>query len=158
MSYKNCPDSVVSLCLNITCAGRGISDLADLEDLVSALRIVRPNLVQLDIFEAWFYMRREQWHEALHRLQTIEIGTGYFPLRSALQGCCLYELNDSRWTSYAIEALEQKDDAEATRIAKVLIKTAQQSSGTVPEMLLSATQQTAANKDEAWLNPYYLHV
>lgn len=158
MSYKNCPNNVVSLLLNITRAGRGVSDLNDLENLVSALRIVRPNLIQLDIFEAWFHMRRQQWQEALHLLQSLEVRKSHFPLRTALQGCCLYAMNDSRWVSYAAQALEQKDDAEAVRIAKALIKTAEQSLGTIPELQFTETNETPSNKDEAWLNPHYLHV
>ncbi len=158
MSYKNFPDNVTSLLLNITCAGRGVSDLNDLEDLVSALRIVRPNLIQLDIFDAWFHMRRQQWQEALYILQSLETRKSHFPLRTALQGCCLYAINDSRWMSYATQALEQKDDAEAARIATVLVKTAQQSLGAIPELQLTETNETTSNKDEAWLNPHYLHV
>lgn len=125
-SYNNCSNSVVMTLARIFSVARNKGNVDDLEKLSDALCVLRPDWVQWDVYKAWLHIRRYEWIEGLRLLRQVDSRNSHLPICTALLSCCLYAVKDATWQSYAMQALEQKEDAEATRIATKLVKFAEE--------------------------------
>lgn len=110
MSYTQCDASVVKMLLKLFKAGLRSSPRADLEELLEAVRVLRPGAPEPDICETQLRILMKDWIGAVHLLRDVDWRGKGSPLCSALQGWCLYELGDREWRRHVSTVLWDASD------------------------------------------------
>lgn len=96
-------------------------DLDDAEVVLGSLRILRPKLLQLDMFEGWIAMRRRRWSDASRILSNLNSALPEFETARAFLASCQYSSGDPAWRITATEILENSTNAEALDIVRTLL-------------------------------------
>ncbi|MCG1042869.1 HrpB1 family type III secretion system apparatus protein [Mycetohabitans sp. B8] len=99
-SYLNCSDKTVGALLRLFALGMASVPTEDLDDLLLALRVLRPSSTQVDFSEANLRVRQSDWIGALRVLKPIEARHQGSAACAALIACCLYHLRDTEWRRY----------------------------------------------------------
>jgi type III secretion protein HrpB1 len=93
----------------------------DAETALDALRIIRPDLVEADVFEAMIGIRRGRCMEAIRVLSRIEAARPQWSMGRALLAFCQYSTGQAGWLMNAREALKGDPDAATVRLVKLLL-------------------------------------
>jgi type III secretion protein HrpB1 len=101
-----------------------LDDEADFEDLLEAMRVLRPKWPGAGTVAAWRYVRRQSWSDARRVLEDDDAQAKRSGLHAALMAVCLFGLEDPLWHSYARTAVEQRESVEAAKIGARLLERA----------------------------------
>ncbi|KAG0166414.1 ATP-dependent RNA helicase HrpB [Apophysomyces sp. BC1015] len=118
--YRQCSDKTVGALLRLFAAGMASASSDDLEDLLLALRVLRPSSTSVDFSEANLHVRQSDWIGALRVLKTMEGRHQGNAACFALIGCCLYHLRDSEWRRYVELVLESGNPAALSVVSTCL--------------------------------------
>ncbi len=99
-------------------------DEADFEDLLEAIRVLRPKWDGAGTVAAWRYVRRQSWDDARRVLEDDDADAKRSGLHAALMAVCLFGLEDPLWHSYARTAVEQRENVHAAKIGARLLERA----------------------------------
>jgi type III secretion protein HrpB1 len=99
-------------------------DEADFEDLLEAIRVLRPRWDGAGTVAAWRYVRRQSWDDARRVLEDDDTDAKRSGLHAALMAVCLFGLEDPLWHSYARTAVEQRENVHAAKIGARLLERA----------------------------------
>jgi type III secretion protein HrpB1 len=95
--------------------------LDDADVVLSSVRLLRPKLIQLDMFEGWIEMRRRHWKEAAMILGNLDLALPEFQTARAFLAVCQYSSGNSAWRTTATDVLENSSNAEALDIVRTLL-------------------------------------
>lgn len=108
-----------------------LEDPADFEDLLEAIRVLRPRWRGAGTVMAWRHVRRGEWDAARRVLEDADAEAQRSAMHAVLMAVCLYGLEDPLWHSYARTAVDQDAYPHAAQIGNRLLAQA------------AATQQAA---------------
>jgi len=111
----------VSGLIDVLSQGISQNRLDDAEIVLAAVRILRPQMAELDTFDAWIAMKRGFWADAIRLLNNLDSSTSNWSLGKALLAFCQYATGDSSWTISANQVLENGKNAEAIGLVKLLL-------------------------------------
>lgn len=94
--------------------------MPEAETLLSALRVLRPGLSVLDIFEAWIALKRGQFTQAAQMLRNMDFEKGAPAIGKALRACCLFAVGDPDWRISAEEVISENTDKDAVALVGLL--------------------------------------
>jgi type III secretion protein HrpB1 len=102
---------------------QGISHnrLEDAEVVLDCVRALRPNLAELDTFDAWISIKRGFWHDAVRTLRGIDSTSNNWALGRALLAFCQFALGDAEWSLNANEVMTNSGNAEAIGLVRLLL-------------------------------------
>jgi type III secretion protein HrpB1 len=101
-----------------------LEEESDFEDLLEAIRVLRPKWPGVGTVAAWRYVRRQAWVDARRVLEDEDEQAKRSGLHAALMAVCLFGLEDPLWHSYARSAAEQRESPEAAKIGYRLLERA----------------------------------
>jgi type III secretion protein HrpB1 len=132
--------------------------LDDAEVVLGSLRLLRPKLLQLDMFEGWIAMRRRRWDDAARILSNLNSALPEFETARAFLASCQYSSGDPSWRITATEILENSKNAEALDIVRTLLAPEDEmlpgEDGTSEEGLIFTEPVTAESEVPMHLNYY----
>ncbi|NRO98982.1 hypothetical protein GWC77_24045 [Paraburkholderia sp. NMBU_R16] len=128
MTLIECKDDIANGLANILWSASHFDDGTDFDDLLDAIRVLRPAWAGGSTASAWRYLRRQAWTDARRVLDDDVDGAKRSALHTALMAVCLFGLEDPLWQSYARTAVEQREDARAAAIGNTLLTRADKSS------------------------------
>ncbi|WP_153075646.1 HrpB1 family type III secretion system apparatus protein [Paraburkholderia bonniea] len=162
MSVKHgmdCSDKLVATLLEVLMYGARCGHLEQSERLLAALRVLRPNFIELGAYDGWMLIRRSRYSDAVRVLRALE----HQPLRGsfasyvhALIAVSLYGMNDPQWRVYAHEVLSRGDDPDSMELVATLlgvpvaggVASANASAAARPGMATGSVAGTAAGRPE----------
>lgn len=95
--------------------------LEDAEHVLGAVRLLRPNLAELDTFDAWIAIKRGHWQDAVRILTKLDGGARNWTLGKALMAFCQFALGDPSWSATANEVLDTDPKGEAANLVRLLM-------------------------------------
>jgi type III secretion protein HrpB1 len=99
--------------------------LDDAAAILASARLLRPKLMQLDMFEGWIEMRRQHWAEAAMILSNLELALPEFQTARAFLAVCQYSSGNPAWRTTAEDVLENSSNVEALEIVRTLLAPAE---------------------------------
>jgi type III secretion protein HrpB1 len=124
VTYTGCRDDVAGGLTKVLWTASQLDELSDFEDLLDAIRLLRPRWNGANTVLAWRYVRRQAWVDALRVLEDDDAEGKRSALHAALVAVCLFGMEDPLWHSYAITAASQGESAEASLIGNRLLEQA----------------------------------
>jgi type III secretion protein HrpB1 len=101
-----------------------LDEESDFDDLLEAIRVLRPRWSGAGTVIAWRYVRRREWTDARRALEDDAPEARRSGLHAALMAVCLFGLEDPLWHSYARSAAEQQENPDAANIGNRLLEQA----------------------------------
>lgn len=95
--------------------------LDDAEAVLAGVRTLRPNLAELDTFEAWIAIKRGHWQDAIRTLHKLDATTNNWSLGKALMAFCQFAVGDPAWNICANEVIEGESTREAIGLVSLLM-------------------------------------
>ena len=95
--------------------------LEDAEIVLASVRLLRPKLMQLDMFEGWIAMRRRNWSDAARIIGNLDLAIPEFETARAFLAVCQYSSGNSAWRATASDILENSSSVEAVDIVRTLL-------------------------------------
>ncbi|MFL9874814.1 HrpB1 family type III secretion system apparatus protein [Paraburkholderia megapolitana] len=129
MNDTGCRDDVAGGLTKVLWTASQLDDLSDFEDLLDAIRVLRPRWTGAGTVVAWRHLRRQSWIDALRVLEDDDQDAKRTALHAALMAVCLFGMQDPLWQSYARTAAEQREHREAASIGSKLLERAAKMSG-----------------------------
>jgi type III secretion protein HrpB1 len=102
---------------------------SDFDELLEAIRVLRPRWRGASKVVAWRYLRRREWTDARRVLEDDDPDAKHAPLHAVLMAVCLFGLEDPLWHSFARVAVDQSDDPHAALIGGRLLQRAARNAG-----------------------------
>ncbi|MEQ5842589.1 HrpB1 family type III secretion system apparatus protein [Paraburkholderia acidicola] len=144
MNDTGCRDDVAGGLTKVLWTASQLDDLSDFEDLLDAIRVLRPRWTGAGTVVAWRHLRRQSWIDALRVLEDDDQDAKRTALHAALMAVCLFGMQDPLWQSYARTAAEQREHREAASIGSKLLERAAKMSGGVHAAEPAATEPATA--------------
>lgn len=119
-----CKDEVTGGLTKVLWTASQLDEESDFDDLLEAIRVLRPRWNAAATVVAWRHVRRRAWVDARRVLEDDALEAKHSALHAALMAVCLFGLEDPLWHSYARSAAEQQDNADAARIGNRLLEQA----------------------------------
>ncbi|WP_322094825.1 HrpB1 family type III secretion system apparatus protein [Paraburkholderia bannensis] len=135
LNLTACPDKLVSALIELLVTSVNKGYLDESERLLAALQLMRPRFRELQVYDAWIFIARKQFHQAAQILRTLETQTLQQPFNayvSALMAICLFSIKDPSWRIFANEVLARNEDSESIALVNLLM-------GNKPEPRVSDT-------------------
>jgi type III secretion protein HrpB1 len=120
--YLDCPPDVVAGLVQTASAAllgnfpKVLADAGDIELLVDALRVLRPGLAELDLFDALRHMLHTRWEEAIHILTRLQQTAPQLSYGNALLVFCLVAVGSAEWRQAAARALADAPPRESREL------------------------------------------
>jgi type III secretion protein HrpB1 len=152
VTYTTCRDEVASGLTKVLWTASQLEEMADFEDLVDAVRVLRPRWSGAGTVSAWRHLRRQAWHEARRVLEDDDLEAKRSALHAALMAVCLFGLEDPLWHSYARTASEQRENTEAALIGNHLLERAAKTAPSTQQFAAGTGRQSAATAASAQHN------
>lgn len=124
MTYTGCRDDLANGLTKMLWTASQLEEESDFEDLLEAIRVLRPTWSGGGTVAAWRHVRRQAWVDARRVLEDEDEQAKRSGLHAALMAVCLFGLQDPLWHSYARSAAEQHESPEAARIGYRLLERA----------------------------------
>ncbi|HTH59749.1 MAG TPA: HrpB1 family type III secretion system apparatus protein [Paraburkholderia sp.] len=124
MSDTECRDDVAGGLTKVLWTASQLDDESDFDDLLEAIRVLRPRWSGVGTVVAWRHVRRRAWIDARRVLEDDVPEARRSGLHAALMAVCLFGLEDPLWHSYARSAAEQQENPEAAGIGNRLLERA----------------------------------
>jgi type III secretion protein HrpB1 len=144
VNYTTCKDDVADGLSKILWTASQLDEMSDFEDLLDAVRVLRPRWTGARTVLAWRYVRRQAWSDARRVLDDGDLDGRDSALHAALMAVCLFGLEDPLWHSYARTAAEQRENAEAAQIGSRLLERAAKTDVSMPQESAAMRPQTLA--------------
>jgi type III secretion protein HrpB1 len=144
VSYKTCRDDVAGGLSKVLWTASQLEEMSDFDDLLDAVRVLRPGWSGACTVVAWRYVRRQAWHDARRVLEDDDLEAKRSALHAALMAVCLFGLEDPLWHSYARAAAEQRENTEAALIGNRLLERAAKTEPSIQQSAAATGQQPAA--------------
>lgn len=112
MDYLNCNDQIVSSFFDLISIALASyqpeqgPDIQDIELLVEAVRVLRPQLVELETFDAMIQANRGFLDDAIKTLKHVVEVRNHFIYGKGLLAYYLFQRGDASWRALATEVLE----------------------------------------------------
>jgi type III secretion protein HrpB1 len=145
VTYTGCSNDVAGGLTRVLWVASQIDDASDFEDLLDAIRVLRPRWKGAGAVVAWRHVRRQAWVDALRVLEDDDLEAKRSALHAALMAVCLFGLEDPLWHSYARTAAEQSENVEAAKIGNRLLERASKTAGAT--VTATAPPAVAAPRD-----------
>ncbi|MBN3806977.1 hypothetical protein GXB81_28610 [Paraburkholderia sp. Ac-20336] len=152
MTDTGCRDDVASGLTKVLWTASQLDNESDFEDLLDAIRVLRPKWSGVGTVAAWRYVRRQKWMDARRVLEDEDEQIKRSGLHAALMALCLFGLEDPLWHSYARMAAEQRESPDAARIGFRLLERAAKSdlrAAPEPTPEPAVSQTASAGQDTA---------
>lgn len=120
MPTIQCSSAVLDAFLSVFSAGMRIGALADLDDMLLALRTWQPHSPLADVLDARLHISRTEWREAAQLLHHVSDRHAGLPIVSALHGLCLFMLRDDEWRRLGAEVLESGNQTAIAIVGRFL--------------------------------------
>jgi type III secretion protein HrpB1 len=124
VTYKECGGALVGGLTKMLWTASQFDHESDFDDLLEAIRVLRPTWSGGGTVLAWRYVRRHAWVDARRVLEDDDEQAKRSGLHAALMAVCLFGLEDPLWHGYARAAAEQRESAEAATIGNRLLERA----------------------------------
>ncbi|MGF6935038.1 type III secretion protein HrpB1 [Paraburkholderia sp. UCT70] len=124
MSDTECRDDVAGGLTKVLWTASQLDDESDFDDLLEAIRVLRPRWSGVGTVMAWRYVRRRAWIDARRVLEDDVPEARRSGLHAALMAVCLFGLEDPLWHGYARSAAEQQENPDAAGIGNRLLEQA----------------------------------
>nr|WP_284700752.1 HrpB1 family type III secretion system apparatus protein [Robbsia betulipollinis] len=124
LDLTSCPDNFVSALIDLLVTSVNKKYLAEAEQLLAALHVMRPRFRELHVYDVWLLMGRKRHVEAVQILRMMDgqdLQAPYGAYVSALMAICLYSLRDPSWQIFANEVLSRDEDAESVTLVNLLM-------------------------------------
>jgi type III secretion protein HrpB1 len=138
----------VSGLIEIVSQGISHNRLEDAEVVLACVRALRPNLVELDTFDAWLAIKRGFWQDAIRTLRGVDSKTSNWALGRALLAFCQFAQGDDEWKFNANEVMTNSESKEAIGLVKLLMG---DKSEDAPEEEDDATTTTAGSLHDSMM-------
>ncbi len=125
MNYLNCADEVVSGLMDLlsySLAGYHPKlgpEATDMESLYEALRIWRPQNIELETFDGLIKMKRGLYEEAIASLRQV-LEKRDFTYAKAMLAYCLFMKGDALWHGLADEVLAKDQSDETLQLIQAI--------------------------------------
>ncbi|WP_052394019.1 HrpB1 family type III secretion system apparatus protein [Mycoavidus cysteinexigens] len=131
MTYLDCDDEVIWGLIDVISAavvgdstfqekeGDG-PDPGDIELMINAVRVLRPNLLEFEIYEAMLLMKRGLLDDAVRTINRILSLRPDFNYGKAILAFCLLRKRDPKWTILADQVIEANEPPEAVKLVTLL--------------------------------------
>jgi type III secretion protein HrpB1 len=124
VTYRDCGGDVVGGLTRMLWTASQFDHESDFDDLLEAIRVLRPKWSGGGTVVAWRYVRRHAWVDARRVLEDDDAEAKRSGLHAALMAVCLFGLEDPLWQGYARAAAEQRESLEAAKIGNRLLERA----------------------------------
>jgi type III secretion protein HrpB1 len=94
------------------------------QNMLVAMRALRPNFRELDLVEGWLLVGRNQYADAARILRELCSGQraeSVVPFASAMMALCLNALGDPEWHIYANQVLARDEDPDSVAMVRTLM-------------------------------------
>lgn len=124
--HLECPPDVVAGLVQMVSAAllsnfpKVIADPEDVELLVDALRVLRPKLGELEIFDALRNMLHARWEEAIHILMRMHQTAPHLTYGNALLAFCMVAAGRPEWRQVASRALADTPTQESRELLEAM--------------------------------------
>jgi type III secretion protein HrpB1 len=150
VNYTGCRDDIAGGLTKVLWTASQLDDLSDFDDLLDAIRVLRPRWTGAGTVVAWRHLRRQSWIDALRVLEDDDLEAKRSGLHSALMAVCLFGMQDPLWQSYARTAAEQREHREASDIGSRLLERAAKLDSSVRAPVESAPAGPVSAAAPAW--------
>jgi type III secretion protein HrpB1 len=140
----------VSGLIEIVSQGISHNRLDDAEVVLACVRGLRPNLVELDTFDAWLAIKRGFWHDAIRTLRNVDSKAANWSLGRALLAFCQFAQGDDEWKFNANEVMANSKSKEAIGLVKLLM--GDESDEAPEEDGAGLSESSAANLHDSMMN------
>jgi type III secretion protein HrpB1 len=96
------------------------ADPYDIELTLDAVRLLRPQMAELDTMEAVLYMLRGHWDDAIRVFSRVVEDAPHFSYGKSLLAFCLSVKGDASWRQWAGAALAQNPDRDTRQLVRAL--------------------------------------
>jgi type III secretion protein HrpB1 len=96
-------------------------NLDDVDQLLTAVRILMPDVPEIGLFEGLLLVAKGQWMEAGLLFRTLADRKQCYPDSKALLGYCLSAAGDPEWKVVINEVLEADESPNATGLARLVL-------------------------------------
>jgi type III secretion protein HrpB1 len=152
VTYTACRDDVADGLTKVLWTASQLEEMSDFDDLLDAVRVLRPRWSGAGTVTAWRHVRRQAWDDARRVLEDDDLEAKRSGLHAALMAVCLFGLEDPLWHSYARTAAEQRENAEAAIIGNRLLERAAKVAPSMQQSAAATGQQPAATAVSAQRN------
>ncbi|MET0383606.1 MAG: HrpB1 family type III secretion system apparatus protein [Burkholderiaceae bacterium] len=125
--YLVCSSDIIAGMVRLANAGtmqtypKIIIDLNDLTLMADGMRLLRPKLEALALFDAHRHMALGQWSEAIHHFSALLERAPDFGAARVLLALCMYKLNKPDWKHFVAQGLDKDSEKEARRLIDTMI-------------------------------------
>ncbi|MCU9952146.1 MULTISPECIES: HrpB1 family type III secretion system apparatus protein [Burkholderia] len=96
------------------------ADPYDIELILDALRVMRPNVAEIQMLDGVLCMACERWDDAIRTLSDVCATAPHFVYGKALLAFCLSTKGDDAWKQHAAEALANNPNDDTLVLVKAL--------------------------------------
>ncbi|WP_324658528.1 HrpB1 family type III secretion system apparatus protein [Burkholderia thailandensis] len=96
------------------------ADPYDIELILDALRVMRPNVAEIQMLDGVLCMACERWDDAIRSLSDVCAAAPQFDYGKALLAFCLSTKGDDSWKQHATEALGNNPNDDTLVLLKAL--------------------------------------
>jgi type III secretion protein HrpB1 len=96
------------------------ADALDVELVLDALNVLRPNMYEIDTFRGIQHMANGHWDESIRVFTEVTAAAPQFTYAKALLAFCLSAKGDAGWQPLAAEALEGNPTKETRMLVRAL--------------------------------------
>lgn len=96
-------------------------NLDDVEQLLTAVRILMPDVPEIGLFEGLLLVSKGQWMEAGLLFRTLADRKQCYPDSKALLGYCLSAAGDPEWKIVINEVIDANESPNATGLARLVV-------------------------------------
>lgn len=97
-----------------------LADPYDIELTLDAVRLLRPQMAEIDTMEAVLYMQRGHWDDAIRVFSRVVEEAPQFSYAKSLLAFCLSVKGDPSWRQWAGAALAQNPDRDTRQLVRAL--------------------------------------
>jgi type III secretion protein HrpB1 len=122
-----CPSAAVGAIVDLVRAalaghaGPARIEIDDIEQLVEVLHVMRPERAEFAFFDGWLMMLREEWSDSARLFRDLADRSICLPASRGMLLRCLKAAQEPGWQEEARKLVEEGEDEEVTRLAKVLL-------------------------------------
>jgi type III secretion protein HrpB1 len=112
---------LVASLIDLACLSIMRNEVDDASDILQALRILRPKLLELDVLRGWIAMKQTRLTEAMDILRNLEASPTHWSMGRALTASCQRALGQLEWSETARSAMAPDAMPDAIDMASKLL-------------------------------------
>jgi type III secretion protein HrpB1 len=125
-AYLQCSHEVVCGLIETASAAlfahfpKAVGDTLDVELVLDALRVFRPNVVQIGMLDGVLHIVHGRWDDAAHALRAVIDLAPDFAYAKAMMAYCLASRGEPGWRQWAHNAMESSPNKETQALVRAL--------------------------------------